>query len=103
MRQSIYVLPRKTSAGVTPTAIEIQNAVAAFGVGGSAGRVAALRSIPDSASATNAEFNAAFVLMQYHGYLRRSPTDAPDANDNGYQFWLTKVNQFNGNFINAEM
>jgi hypothetical protein len=81
----------------------LQDAVAAFGAGGTAGRAAALRRVADSASVSNAEFNAAFVLMQYHGYLRRNPTDAPDVDDSGYQFWLAKLNQFNGNFISAEM
>ena len=41
--------------------------------------------------------------MQYYGYLRRNPTDPPDTDDSGYQFWLTKLNQFNGNFVNADM
>jgi uncharacterized delta-60 repeat protein len=92
-----------TSAGVTPTAAERQEAVTAFGAGGTAGRVAALRKVVESASVRNAELNAAFVLMQYFGYLRRSPTDAPDVDDTGYQFWFAKLNQFGGNFQNAEM
>ena len=50
-----------------------------------------------------AETNRAFVLMQYFGYLRRNPDDAPDVNMDGFNFWLTKLNQFNGNFVNAEM
>ncbi len=37
------------------------------------------------------------------GYLRRSPTDAPDFSDAGYKFCLNKLNLFNGNFIDAEM
>ena len=41
--------------------------------------------------------------MQYFGYLRRNPNDAPDSDYTGYDFWLTKLIQFNGNFINAEM
>jgi len=41
--------------------------------------------------------------MQYVGYLRRNPDDAPDNNLDGLNFWLTKLNQFNGNFIEAEM
>ena len=48
-------------------------------------------------------FNRAFVLMQYFGYLRRDPNDAPDSDFSGYNFWLNKLNQFNGNFVNAEM
>jgi len=42
------------------------------------------------------EFNSAFVLMEYFGYLRRDP-DAP-----GYQHWLDKLNLY-GNFNDAEM
>jgi len=49
------------------------------------------------------EFNRAFVLMQYFGYLRRNPNDAPDSDYSGYQFWLAKLNVFDGNFVNAEM
>ena len=41
--------------------------------------------------------------MQYFGYLRRNPNDSPDFNMNGYNFWLSKLNQFGGNFIEAEM
>jgi hypothetical protein len=44
-----------------------------------------------------------FVLAEYFGYLRRNPTDAPDFNDVGYQFWLAKLNAFNGDYIKAEM
>lgn len=51
----------------------------------------------------NGEFNRAFVLMQYFGYLRRNPNDSPDGDYTGYDFWLTKLNQFNGNYANAEM
>jgi hypothetical protein len=98
-----YVDALFASATVTPTATERQAAINAFGAGGTAGRVAALRSVVDSASVINAEFNPAFVLLQYYGYLRRNPTDAPDSNDNGYQFWLNKLNQFGGNFFEAEL
>jgi hypothetical protein len=91
------------AAGVTPTSAERQAAVNAFGVGGAAGRTAAVRSVSDAASLRSAEFNAAFVLVQYFGYLRRDPTAAPDNGDAGYQFWLAKLNLFNGDFIQAEM
>jgi len=88
---------------VVPSDAERQSAIADFGAGGTAGRVAALRSVVESNSLRTAELRPAFVLMQYFGYLRRNPTDAPDGNDNGYQFWLQKLNQFNGNFVQAEM
>jgi hypothetical protein len=44
-----------------------------------------------------------FVQMEYFGYLRRNPNAAPDNNFNGYNFWLNKLNQFNGDFLQAEM
>jgi uncharacterized repeat protein (TIGR01451 family) len=49
------------------------------------------------------EFNRAFVLLQYFGYLRRNPDESPDADFSGYNFWLTKLNNFNGDFVKAEM
>jgi hypothetical protein len=51
------------------------------------------------------EKNRAFVLMQYFGYLRRNPSDAPEPglNFGGYNFWLQKLNQFGGDFRAAEM
>jgi hypothetical protein len=45
----------------------------------------------------SSEFNRAFVQFEYFGYLRRDPDDA------GYAFWLSKLNQFNGDFVAAEM
>jgi len=42
-------------------------------------------------------------LMQYFGYLRRNPDDAPDPDFAGFNFWLGKLDQFHGNFIQAEM
>jgi hypothetical protein len=66
-------------------------------------RAQVLRAVVEDSDFVSAEFNRAFVLMQYFGYLRRNPNDAPDIDYTGYDFWLTKLNQFNGNYINAEM
>ena len=66
-------------------------------------RASALRRVAENSTLQQQEFNRAFVLMQYFGYLRRNPNDAPDSDYTGYDFWLTKLNQFNGNFVNAEM
>jgi hypothetical protein len=98
-----YVDALYTSAAVTPTVAERTAAINAFGAGGTPGRVAALRSVADSSSVRQAELNSSFVLAEYFGYLRRNPTDPPDNDDTGYQFWLAKLNAFNGNFIQAEM
>ena len=66
-------------------------------------RATVLRSVVEDQDFINKEFNRAFVLMQYFGYLRRNPDDPPDNNLDGLNFWLGKLNQFNGNFIDAEM
>ena len=66
-------------------------------------RAQVLRSVAEDAEFTDSEFNRAFVLMQYFGYLRRNPNDPPDTNFDGFNFWLNKLNEFNGNFIAAEM
>jgi hypothetical protein len=71
--------------------------------GGDAGRAAALRSVAESNSVSNKLFNEAFVLMQYFGYLQRNPNDPPDSDYSGYNFWLNKLTQFNGDYIAAEM
>jgi len=66
-------------------------------------RAQVLRQVAEDQDLQTAEFNRAFVLMQYFGYLRRNPNDPQDTDYSGYDFWLTKLNQFNGNYINAEM
>ena len=68
-------------------------------------RAQVLRAIAENSVFHNRQFNRAFVLMQYFGYLRRNPNDPPEAGLDfaGYNFWLGKLNQFNGNFVNAEM
>ena len=59
--------------------------------------------VVDEAAFRQAVFSESFVLMEYFGYLRRGPSDFPDTNLDGYNFWLNKLNQFNGNFVDAEM
>ncbi len=66
-------------------------------------RAQVLRAVAEDPDLNSAEFNRAFVLMQYFGYLRRNPNDPQDTDYTGYDFWLTKLNQFNGNFVAAEM
>jgi hypothetical protein len=68
-----------------------------------AARAQGLRLVAEDQDLINAEFNRAFVLMQYFGYLRRDPNATPDSDYTGYDFWLQKLNAFNGNFIDAEM
>jgi hypothetical protein len=89
-----YVDKLFANANATPTASERDASINAYGSGDAAGRVAAFRSVIESGSVFNAQYNAAFVLMQYYGYLRRNPDDAPDNNFSGYDFWLAKLDSF---------
>lgn len=89
-----YVDSLFANAGATPSASERAAAMAAFGSGDTAGRAAALRNIVESGAVFNKLYNPAFVLMQYFGYLRRNPNDAPDGSFSGYNFWLMKMDQF---------
>jgi CSLREA domain-containing protein len=97
------------NAGVVPTAGERQNAIDAFGGAGQSfdppSRAVALRRVAENATLNQQEFNRAFVLMQYYGYLRRNPFDAPEPTLDyaGYNFWLNKLNGKNGNYITSQM
>ena len=66
-------------------------------------RAQALRQIAENQNLYNAEFNRAFVLMEYFGYLRRNPNEGQDTDFSGYDFWLQKLNQFSGDFQKSEM
>ena len=64
---------------------------------GSLTRAAVLRQVAENEGFVRAKHNEMFVMMEYFGYLRRDPDAA------GYNFWLNKLNQFGGNFEQAEM
>jgi hypothetical protein len=81
----------------TLTNAESQAAVNAYGSGDTQGRSLSLLAVVEGATVKQAHKSPAFVLMEYFGYLRRDP-DAV-----GYNFWLDKLNSFNGNFVEAEM
>jgi hypothetical protein len=65
--------------------------------GGTLSRAAVLRQIAENGGFTQSKSNEMFVMMEYFGYLRRDPDPS------GYDFWLNKLNQFGGNFEQAEM
>jgi uncharacterized repeat protein (TIGR01451 family) len=96
-----------SNAGVTPTTTERNAAIAEFGSATTSADVTArsraLRDVAESATLNSQEFNRAFVLMQYMGYLRRNPNDSPDSDYAGYQFWLNKLNAFGGDYLKSEM
>jgi plastocyanin len=96
-----------TNAGVTPSATDRTAAISEFGsaadISDAAARGRALRDVAENSILNSQEFNRAFVLMQFFGYLRRNPNDPQDTDYTGYEFWLNKLNQFNGDFVAAEM
>ena len=96
-----YVDKLFETEGITPTQAERDELVdsldhCSFSIGCPT-RASVLRRIIEHREFDRKIFNVAFVTMQYFGYLRRDPDPA------GFQFWLSKLNQFNGNFIEAEM
>jgi hypothetical protein len=95
------------NASVVPTASDRTAAINEFGTAGASSDVAArgraLRRVAENSTLAQQEFNQAFVLMQYFGYLQRDANTGPDTDFSGYNFWLDKLNTFNGNFQNAEM
>jgi hypothetical protein len=96
------------AGGVLSDADKTQLETSAFGgpnasSASASARAAALRSVAENTAFSAQEKNRAFVLMQYFGYLRRDPNAAPDADYTGYDFWLRKLNQFGGNYVQAEM
>jgi hypothetical protein len=97
--------PLNPSAGPALTASERDalGAQLANDPGSPALRAQVLRSVTENAVFHQRQFSKAFVLMQYFGYLRREPNTNPDTDFSGYNFWLGKLNAFNGNFIQAEM
>jgi hypothetical protein len=83
--------------GNFPAADAFRNAMVAGLNGATETRATVLRKVAEQEELATREMNAAFVLMEYFGYLRR------DADTAGFNFWLNKLNSFNGNFIDAEM
>lgn len=111
MDNATYVNTLFTNTGVTASDTD-KTALVTGLTNGTETRVSVLRKILDGTRTVNKgnldftttygkafydkEYNAAFVAMQYFGYLRRNPDQA------GFDFWLAKLNKY-GNFIDAEM
>jgi subtilisin family serine protease len=98
-----------TNAGFPATPAERQAFIDEFGTAtntvNTAARARALRRVAENGTFDQQEKNRAFVLMEYFGYLRRNPYDPPEQtlDYGGYNFWLTKLNNANGNYITSDM
>jgi uncharacterized repeat protein (TIGR01451 family) len=99
---ALFVDALNANTGGALTQAERDSLVSALASGATT-RAGVLRAVAENVEFTRREKNRAFVLMQYFGYLRRGPSDPPDSDLSGWQFWLSKLEQFDGNFIEAEM
>lgn len=81
--------------GVTISTTERDALIQSLNGGGA--RTTVLEQLATNEAFSKAQVNSAFVLMEYFGYLRRDPDSS------GFNFWLNKLNAFNGNFADAEM
>jgi Calx-beta domain/Carboxypeptidase regulatory-like domain/Pectate lyase superfamily protein/Domain of unknown function (DUF4214) len=102
-----FVAALAANAGGSLSADEVSAAAAEFGTASDSAdadtRARALRRVAESRALSEREVNNAFVLMQYFGYLQRNPDDPPDHDRTGYDFWLSKLNEFGGDYQKAEM
>jgi hypothetical protein len=104
-----FVSALADNANITLTPSRFRAAAGEFGgspeTGNIAARARALRRVAEDPALDRLERNRAFVLMEYYGYLRRNPDDAPEPTLNfaGWKFWLSKLNSFDGDFVKAEM
>lgn len=93
MSVDAYLNKLFANSGVTPTPTERVIAGESYS-NDPRGRAIALRSVVESDSVFQKQYNPSFVLLQYFGYLRRNPDEAPNTDFSGYDFWLNKLNQF---------
>ena len=96
-----YVDALLANAGVL--ASDLRDALVQGLDSGTETRATALRKVADNAEFRRKEFNPAFVLMQYFGYLHRNPDEGPDSDLSGFHFWLKKLEDNGGDFHRAEM
>ena len=81
---------------LTPTQAERDALVAELNAG-TATRPGVFRRVVENQRLRDNLFSETFVFMQYIGYVRRNPDVT------GFNFWLDKLNEFNGAYIAAEM
>lgn len=94
MTNQQYVDQLLANAGITDSAF--RNDLINGLTSGQYSRATVLRKIVDDPGFISREYNRAFVMMQYIGYLRRHPSDPPDGPSMpGYFFWLDKLNREN--------
>ena len=112
LNNTLYVQELFNTTGMTPSATEQQALVVGL-TNGTETRASVLRKVVDGTVVVsesnvqftttygqafyNQEYRRVFVFTEYAGYLRRNPDTT------GFIFWLGKLNQFNGDPLQAEM
>lgn len=91
-----YVDALNTSSGFVLSLAERNQLISDLS-GGAKTRAEVLRAVAEDSDFTYGQTNRAFVTMEYFGYLLRDPDSG------GFAYWLDKLNQFGGNYIDAEM
>jgi hypothetical protein len=61
---------------------------------GNASRAGVLRQAIDDRDLYRREYNTAYVLMHFFGYLHRNPDDPPDGDLHGLIFWRERLDQW---------
>ena len=101
-----YVDKLYLHAQITPTFGERMKALSEFGTATTASdpgaRGRALLDVTQNTEFQMRERNRAFVQCSTL-VICGEINDAPDVDFSGYNFWLNKLNQFNGNFVDADM
>lgn len=59
---------------------------------GTRSRAFVLKQIAENETSNKTDYNTAYVLVHYFGYLHRSPDDLPDHDLAGFKYWLTDLN-----------
>jgi hypothetical protein len=107
MTAAEFVAQLEQHIGVTISAEERLQLVASLNVNPTSAlnRASAVQQMANNVTMRQREFNRAFVLMEYFGYLRRNPDAAPEPglNFGGWRFWLDKLEEFGGDYRRAEM
>ena len=66
-------------------------------------RASVLLKVADDPELDRREFNRAFVLAEYFGYLQRDANAGQDTDFTGLEHWLGKLEGHGGNYVEAEM
>jgi hypothetical protein len=112
LNNTLYVQELFNTTGITPTAAEKQSLIDGLD-NSTETRASVLRKVVDGTVVIsesnvqftttygqafyNQEYRRLFVYLEYVGYLRRNPDAA------GFNIWLGKLNQYNGDPFQAEM